>query len=54
MEVLHVSCNMYTHDLPDMYALNFGPAALGLWAYISGKSLMSMLQQLHIPHTERY
>ena len=24
------------------------PAALGLWAYISGKSLMTMLQQLHI------
>ena len=27
-------------DLPDMYAL-------GLWAYISGKSLMAMLQLLH-------
>jgi len=28
MEVLHISCNMGTRDLPDMYAL--GPAALGL------------------------
>ena len=24
-----------------------GPAALGLWAYILGKSLMAMLQLLH-------
>jgi len=22
MEVLHISCNMCTHDLPDMYALS--------------------------------
>ena len=29
-----------------MYAL--GPAALGLWAYISGKSLVPMLQLLHV------
>ena len=36
---------MCCRDLPDMYAL--GPAALGLWAYISGKSLMPMLQLLH-------
>ena len=35
-------------DLPDMYALR--PAALGLWAYISGKSLMPMLQLLHVYH----
>jgi len=25
-----------------------GPAALGFWAYISGKSLVLMLQLLHI------
>jgi len=28
MEVLHISCNMCTHDLPDMYALS--PWALGI------------------------
>ena len=33
-------------DLSDMYAL--GPAALGLQAYISGKSPMAMLQPLHM------
>jgi len=43
MEVLHISCNMCTHDVPDMYALR-------LWAYISGKSLVPMLQLLHV-HT---
>ena len=37
---------MAIRDLPDMYAL--GPAALGLRAYISGKSLMAMLQLIHI------
>ena len=31
---------MGTRALPDMYAL-------GLWAYISGKALMPMLQLLH-------
>ena len=35
---------MCSRDLPDMYALS----ALGLRAYISGKSLMPMLQLLHI------
>ena len=33
---------MAIRDLPDMYAL-------GLRAYISGKSLMAMLQLLHTP-----
>jgi len=28
MEVLHISCNMCTRDLPDMYALS--PWALGI------------------------
>ena len=37
--MLHISCNIGTCDLPDMYAL-------GLWAYISGKSLMPILQLL--------
>ena len=37
---------MAIRNLPDMYAL--GPAALGLQAYISGKSLMAMLQLLHV------
>ena len=45
--MLHISCNIGTRNLPDMYALS--PAALGLWAYISGKSLVPMLQLLHIP-----
>jgi len=33
MEVLHISCNMCTRDLPDMYALSpraCGPQALGM------------------------
>ena len=41
LEVLHITCNMCTRDLPDMYAL--GPRA-----YISGKSLVPMLQLLLI------
>ena len=43
--MLHISCNIGTRDLPDMYA-----SALRLWAYISvsGKSLMPMLQLLHV------
>ena len=40
-EVYHISYNMGTHALLDMYALS--PAALGLLAYISGKALMPML-----------
>ena len=38
---------MGVRDLPDMYAL--GPAALRLQAYISGKSVVPMLQLLHHP-----
>ena len=41
------SCNMGTSDLPDMYALSpCMPSALGLRAYISGKSLVPMLQPI--------
>ena len=32
-EVLHITCNMGSHDLPDMYALSpraYGPRALGI------------------------
>ena len=36
---------MAIRDLPDMYALS--PRACGPRAYISGKSLMAMLQLLH-------
>ena len=43
--LLHISCNIGTHDFPDMYALE--PQAQGLRAYISGKSLVPMLQLLH-------
>ena len=39
--MIHITYNMCSRDLPDMYAL-------GLWAYISGKSLVSMLQLLLI------
>ena len=39
--MIHNTCNMDTRDLPDMYAL-------GLQAYISGKSLVPMLQLLHV------
>ena len=52
-EVIHITCNMGTHGLPDMYAQSLGPAALGLWAYISGKSLMPMLQLLHILYSRK-
>ena len=45
--VMRDACNMGARDLPDMYAL--GPAALRLWAYILGKSLVPMLQLLQIP-----
>jgi len=47
MEVLHISCNMCTHDLPDMYALS-------PWAYISGKSLVPMLQLLHVKNHSKF
>ena len=40
-KVIHNTCNMAIHDLPDMYALE-------LQACISGKSLMAMLQLLHV------
>ena len=39
-EVIRITCNMCSRDLPDMYTL-------GLWAYISDKSLMPILQLLH-------
>ena len=40
LEALHISYNMGTSTLPDMYAL--GSAALGPLAYISGKALVPM------------
>ena len=39
-EVIHITCNMCSRDLP-MYALR-------PWAYISGKSLVPMLQLLYV------
>ena len=45
--MLHISCNIGTRDLPDMYAL--GPRA-----YISGKSLLPMLQLLHVAYSQKY
>ena len=41
-EMLHIGGNMGTHNLSYVYAL--GSAALGFQAYISGKSLIAMLQ----------
>ena len=38
----HITCNMDTHDLSNMYAYS------QLWAYISGKLLTPMLQLLHV------
>ena len=35
---------MGTRGLPDIYTSTFGPAALGLQMYISGKPLLPMLQ----------
>ena len=37
---------MCSHDLPDMHALS--PRARSPQAYISGKSLVPMLQLLHV------
>ena len=45
-EVIHITCNMGAHNLPDMYILR--PAPLGLWANKSGKSFVPMLQLLYI------
>ena len=44
--MIHITCNMGSRDLPDMYALR--PAALGLQAYISGKSLLLMLKLIQM------
>ena len=46
MKVLHNICNMCIHDLPDLHALI--PRA-----YILGKSLMLMLQPLHVFHNHQ-
>ena len=54
-KVIHNTCNMALCDLPDMYtqSLRACGAALGLRVYISGKSLMAMLQLLHIPEINK-
>ena len=46
LEVIHTTCNMSTCDLLDVYAPEL--VALRLWACISGKSIMPMLQLLHM------
>ena len=43
--MVHISCIICPCDLPDMYT---GPDGLQAWAYISGKSLGTMIQPLHI------
>ena len=43
--MIHNTYNMAIRDLPDMYSLS--PRACGPRVYISGKSLMAMLQLLH-------
>ena len=47
LEVLHITCNISTHDLPDMYALS--PQA-----YISGKSPVPMVQLLLVITKEAF
>jgi len=42
----YISCIAYPCDLPDIYTLPLGPAALGV--YISGKSLMSMNTEIFL------
>ena len=48
----YISCNMGTCDLPEIYTLALGlrPRAR---VYISGKSLVPMLQLLHIQVHEK-
>ena len=46
-KVLHNTCNMCIHDLPDMNALIPWACDLGFWAYILGKSLMLMIHHNH-------
>ena len=46
--MLHISCNIGTRDLPDSYALSPLACNPQAWAYISGKSLMPMLQLLQV------
>ena len=50
--MIHITCNMCSCDLPDMYArgpqARVCPRAAGPRAYISGKSLVPMLQLLHV------
>jgi len=50
---VEVTCNSYNismRDFPDIHVYTISPqaCALGLWAYISGKSLMPMLQIIYV------
>ena len=47
MEVLNNICNMCIHDLPDLHVLSLQACSSWALAYISGKSLMPVLQLLH-------
>ena len=51
MEVLHISCNMGTRDLPDMYALS--PRASG-HTYQTNPSCPCMLQLIHVTYHSLY
>ena len=46
LEVIHITCNIGSQDLPDMYAIS--PQASGI--HISGKSLLPMLQPIYMLH----
>ena len=51
MEVLHNGCNTCTRVLPDVYTLipwACGPKDSGQCTYISGKTLVSVLQLLNV------
>jgi len=45
--IISNSCSMGTRDLPDIYALALGPNGPRARAYISGKSLLPMLQLIY-------
>ena len=45
-EVIHITCNMGSQDLPNMYAIS--PQDSGI--HISGKSLLPMLQPIYMLH----
>jgi len=60
MEVLNISCNMCTRDLPDMYALSpraCGPQALGIHIWQIPRTHVTTITYIYIythTHTDTY